>query len=402
MSNAYVILLATVFFSSIAEGSCDISGRKGNIRGRSSTQDLPNTYEFARSGSNVTSDGRDFHLFAVRGHGKSGTNWVRNVLNLHPEINCIGEMNIDAELHVRSLFPSSTKEKFPDLPTIQSKQWFFRQYEKAVEEGGKDLYARLVLEASQQLGHLNSKTDTNGELLEDVHVVGEHSPQKIGFPFIKKLPTIYIVRDGRDVIVSWAFHLLNMCIKQNNEECDLYDSIDGNLTRRAQLRRKMETHKADPQHFINNPQDLFTAEDSFWVRALARSWQSFKENHKHYYKPKGSNDETSLFESTLFENGNSSVYTIFYEKLHNDTVDEVKKMHNYLGLNPESAEAPSARTRTLPGNFKNKGNSFYRKGSPGTWKRYASETFLTSFNDVAGDALRYYGYDRGDNAKIQY
>src|SRR6059058_5661183 len=34
-------------------------------------------------------------LFFVRGHPRSGTNWVGALLNLHPQINCFGEFHFE-------------------------------------------------------------------------------------------------------------------------------------------------------------------------------------------------------------------------------------------------------------------------------------------------------------------
>src|SRR3954470_6966991 len=34
-------------------------------------------------------------LFFVRGHPRSGTNWVGALLNLHPQVNCFGEFHFE-------------------------------------------------------------------------------------------------------------------------------------------------------------------------------------------------------------------------------------------------------------------------------------------------------------------
>jgi len=306
-------------------------------------------------------------------------------------------------------FQKSVDKLGPHVETIKPKQWLFHHLSDAIEEGGKDMYSRLVLQSADDFAYLNSKLDQNSQRMEkNIKMIGEHSPQRIGFPFIAKLPTIYIVRDGRDVLVSWAFHLLNMC-RKNKDECTLYDAAYDSATK-SRLEKKLALHTHDPQHFTKNPHDLFTSDengdDGFWVEAMATSWQSFKENHQNFYSPKnttdyvGSSGGVALPASSRFESENASVYTVFYEQLHHNTFQEAENMYMYLGLNANTAKAPSTETRTLPGGFKNKGNSFYRKGAAGAWREYATETFVRTFHDIAQNALEFYGYEKnGDWAK---
>lgn len=346
---------------------------------------------FSRDASNVRSNNRHVQLFAVRGHGKSGTNWVRNLLNLHPEIHCVGEMNIEEEPVFRSLFQESTKKNFPSMKIIKPNQWFFQKYSKASEEGGKDVYARLVIQATEEMSYTHSKNITQTTRL------GEHSPQKVGFPFIKDMPTIYIVRDGRDVVVSWAFHLLNICVKYE-EECDLFSWVKNKPNIVARLRSKLKIHKEQPQYFTENPMKLFTSDengdDSLWVSDLAESWQHFCESHKTFYNNKNPEDK---FQSSIFLNDDANVFTIFYEQLHQKTKVEADALYDYLGVNPKLADEPSVATRTLPGKFKNKGNKFYRKGASGAWRDYATETFIKAFKNVAQNGLEYYGYEKNSD-----
>lgn len=66
----------------------------------------------------------DFNYFFVCGYMRSGTNWVENLLNLHPNIICQGEFHLD---QLRVKFDSTMNETWYSL--LQKEQ--FRA--KAVE-----------------------------------------------------------------------------------------------------------------------------------------------------------------------------------------------------------------------------------------------------------------------------
>ena len=49
----------------------------------------------ARNGKAAAEPRVEHSFFFVRGHPRSGTNWVGALLNLHPQVNCFGEFHFE-------------------------------------------------------------------------------------------------------------------------------------------------------------------------------------------------------------------------------------------------------------------------------------------------------------------
>ena len=81
-----------------------------------------------------TPDGTPYRLFFVCGHMRSGTNWVASLLNLHPQINCVGEGPLG---HFRTMI--DTVKRLDYLYTYKE------PHRTVLEEAFHELSRRLVL-----------------------------------------------------------------------------------------------------------------------------------------------------------------------------------------------------------------------------------------------------------------
>lgn len=280
--------------------------------------------------------GRTYRLFFLCGHPKSGTNWVSNVLNLHPKINCQGEFRFEA---LRRAFDS-----------IQSHWWHVAHHEparSAAEECFRDSVKRIMAAAA------GAKPDATW--------IGDRTPRCVR-PFLPGAPNILVLRDPRDILVSWA----HQEIREAGPVFQMHD-----MPRRlADVRRRF---LADPLLFQKKPHALFA--DEQWVRLLARRCRTHMNN-----------DLDTLARAEKGEL-DGPVRVVRYERLHADPEGERSALYEFLNLDPAEAAPLSDDTNTRPGFQREDPTRFYRKGRVGDWRLHFSQSAKRWFLDEAGDLL---------------
>ena len=261
----------------------------------------------------------------IRGYAKSGTNWVCNLLNLHPDINCKGEFHLD--------------KLFTGLLAMQESKWSILNREQP---------ELLSISFYQLAKELVIKT------CENAPVCGDRTPTSIRSTFIPKVKNIYITRDGRDVIVSWAYHAFNR-----------------ELVSRPSMKEKLESFKKNSNYFEENKQELLSTEA--FVRGFSRKWSNqivddFKMMHA---ADRGENQLDYMW--------------IQYEDLHQNTEKIRKKLYQYLEIDGVLAKALTNRTKA--GIKKTNNTSFYRKGAVGDWENYFTDEQLDWFMEEASEGI---------------
>ena len=129
-------------------------------------------------------DGRPRRIFFLRGHMRSGTNWMGSLLNLHPKI------MVDGEFHLEML--KDALNRF----TTESWSMGSREPMRSIAEGWfQELVRRMVATVAAKR--------PGAEWLCD------KTPAPID-RFLPGAPNLVIVRDGRDVATSWTFHQLRI------------------------------------------------------------------------------------------------------------------------------------------------------------------------------------------------
>jgi LPS sulfotransferase NodH len=125
------------------------------------------------------------NIFFIRGFPRSGTNWVNNLLNLHPNIFARGEINLE-----QTILQYTRRLNNCDLF-----QNFF--YKKKTTQS----FNKFLRDAVLNLRIFSEK--------EKLYWIGERSPIHLDkFGLLAHEKTFYIFRDGRDVLVSFTYHLL--------------------------------------------------------------------------------------------------------------------------------------------------------------------------------------------------
>lgn len=288
-------------------------------------------------------NGTEYSFFFLCGHPRSGTHWMQALLNLHPRI------NIQGEYHFEMLFSG--------LWQFESREWHLGAHEpmRSIAKAG---IQRIVRECML----------TTTELKPDATVLGDMTPREV-FVVLPGAPTIHIVRDPRDVIVSWTFHQLR---------------IENELAARGPWQQQMaallEEFKQDPAYFEQKPDELLSVEA--WVRHVARNWA---ERARRDAAAKA-RIASGIAKGTVLE--------VRYETIHADPDTERRKMYQFLGLDPDEALPLQANPAAIAGFGGQGATSFYRSGKSGDWRTYFNDRAKQWFKEEAGERLIEVGYEQ--------
>lgn len=287
----------------------------------------------------------------VSGHPRSGTNWVSSLLNLHLDCLCDGEFHF--------LILRWAMDGFTSLP------WYLGALEPQ-RSTAERAFQQLIRECL--LTRAKERLEGSGRPIPAV--LGDHTPRLFRV-MISPPEARYIIiqRDGRDVLVSYTYHLLNTrapdVIHESTREFYVSQlaTIDG--TPEAQRRAAMNLLGHEP-----------------WVRYYANFWS----DHVLH--------DQRILKSVCTEGFGQYVKFVRYEQLRANVELGRRELYEHLGLDPSRAAAVSKETNTAPGfGGREDPTSFYRKGESGDWRRYFSPRLAEWFQQTAGTALVALGYE---------
>jgi Sulfotransferase domain len=290
-------------------------------------------------------------FFFVRGHPRSGTNWIGALLNLHPQVNCFGEFHFE---DIRNI-----------IDVQQAQPWHITGREPlktVMDRCFEDMIKRAMLT-------LESRKPT-------AKWIGDRTPRGLRV-FLEHTPHFLIIRDGRDCLVSWTFHVLRM----RPHVLDVVVPADI----RPGFNKLYERFQADRDHFVKHPDELLS--DEGWVRMVSSRWANWMRADQDSIKRIEAQDKGAR----------AQLLVIRYEDLHGDVEGGRRRMYEFLGLDPAEAAPISGQTRTAAGFEKEDPLSFWRHGQVGDWKKYANESFKKWFKDSAGEVLAELKYEKDSN-----
>lgn len=285
----------------------------------------------------------EYRFFFLCGFGKSGTNWVGSILNLHPQIRCEGEFFFN------TLF------------------WGLKEFSRPQHHiGHRDPYRTVALDSLYALVR-NVMLCTSREK-SGATCLGDRSPRELE-EILPGAPTIWLLRDGRDVVVSYTYHYLRLSKRSADNIGYWPDEVRAAF---APFAREFDA-EASPQRKTEAARGLLR--ERSWVRYVADLWAVRVDK-----------DLNAMQEWT------SPLLKIRYEDLHQDPDGESDRMYEFLGVNPGLAHARTREDRTSPGFAQEDPTSFYRKGVVGDWRNYDTPEFREAFEASAGRALARAGY----------
>ena len=298
----------------------------------------------------VAVNGRTYKVFFLCGHPRSGTHWMDGVLNLHPKI------WIDGEYRFESLHNS--------LNDFTGRSW---------HAGSNEPMRSTAIECF----HCTVKEIIGSSCVNrpEAQWLGDRTPRPARC-FVPGAPHFLIIRDPRDVIVSWA----HQEIKNGG-----FNYTDGGFD--AHFHETREQFLADPAYFKKNPELLLSHER--WLRRLAARCRRHMRVDLECLKLI---DEGKT--SGGIAGGASRCHVVRYENIHTDPEGERNKLYRFLGLDPAEANPLSDETKTKPRLAEENPHGLYRRGVVGDWVKHFTPSVRAWFKDEAADLLIELGYEK--------
>jgi hypothetical protein len=292
--------------------------------------------------------------FFIFGHARSGTTLLMRLVRLHPEVHC----NYQAHFFTRQPLLKSL------VNTPEAEEWLTRKSNRWNQ--GRDL-SPLILRAAADfimerdaakegkriVGDKSPSSTIHGQAVRDLHAV---------YPDAK---LIYIVRDGRDVLISERFRNL----------------VEESKFLKAEDRRIVEELRKDKTPFMNGTRSIFTENV---IRRVASGWvKNLQETEEEGRK--------------LFSERYCSLR---YEDLLAHPFDEMQRLWHFLGVQAEQSlekvivdEMSSNPDEEWQAKRNEDIASFLPKGQAGNWQRLFTPRDKAIFKEVAGEMLVKWKYE---------
>ena len=297
--------------------------------------------------------------FFLFGHARSGTTLLMRLIRLHPEVHC----NYQAHFFTRRPLLKSL------VNTPEAEEWLTRKSNRW--NHGRDLSAVMLRAAADFVMEREA-------VQEGKRIVGDKSPLSniLGqavretYSIYPDAKLVYIVRDGRDVLVSERF-------RNFVEESRFLSSGD---------RQILDSLRKDPEAFVSGKRSILT--ESF-IRRMAGAWATDL-------------DEVLAEANRLFP---GKFFALRYEDLLSQPFEELCGVWGFLGAShPEQPlrQAVIAEMASNPDEewqSQRNGNiaSFLAKGQSGNWRTLFSPGDKALFKQVAGDTLIKWRYEQDLN-----
>jgi hypothetical protein len=316
-------------------------------------------------------------VFFVVGHQKSGTTWLMEMLNSHPEILCKGE----GRPFGRTFRRENLKQKRAGHPptslynAIASSEdlryWIERSVWSKHDEADEHLanLTRLAIEyfLTQRLLKTGKRLVGDKTVLLGPEIVKEISEI---YPEAK---VIHIIRDGRDVVVSTMHHRWNQAEDQG-----------GTVALTPEQLAKREVYRKNPRALLESGEGIFP---DGWLKGNAAKWKTRVSRTVR--------DGPALLGANYRE--------VRYEDLLKRPKEEVKQLLEFLGADASEqtvGRCVSAASFERLAGGRSRGQeaaSFFRKGVAGDWKNTFTVQDKQDFKAVAGDVLVELGYEKDRN-----
>ncbi|MCC6498836.1 MAG: sulfotransferase [Anaerolineales bacterium] len=294
--------------------------------------------------------------FFILGHARSGTTLLMRLARLHPDVHC----NYQAHFFTRKPLLKSL------VDSAEIEEWLTRKSNRW--NHGRDL-SPLVLRAAADLimerdarregkrivGDKSPSSTIHGAAVRDMHAL---------YPDAK---LVYIVRDGRDVLISERFR----------------NFVEDSKFLSAEDKRIIADLRADSPSFADGRRSIFT---EAFIRRVAKGWvTNIQETDDEAKKLYGKN-----------------YFAIRYEDLLNDPFKEMSRLWKFLGVRTVNKALEKKIKAEMESNPDEEWQakrdegiaSFLPKGQAGNWQRLFSARDKSVFKEAAGEMLVKWKYEK--------
>jgi hypothetical protein len=297
--------------------------------------------------------------FFIFGHARSGTTLLMRLVRLHLEVYC----NYQAHFFTRKPLLKS----LVDSP--EAEEWLRRKSNRWNQ--GRDL-SPLILRATADfimerdavkegkhiVGDKSPSSTIHGQAVRDMHAV---------YPDAK---LVYIVRDGRDVLVSERFR----------------NFVEESMFLTSQDKHIIEELRKDHSQFMNGSRSIFT---EAFIRRVARGWVANLQ-------------ETEEEGKRLF---GENYFALRYEDLLERPFEELTRLWQFLGVKKIDKSMTMQIKAEMESNpdeewqaKRNEGiASFLPKGHAGNWSNLFTAKDKSVFKEIAGETLVKWKYENNSN-----
>lgn len=294
--------------------------------------------------------------FFILGHARSGTTLLMRLARLHPEVHC----NYQAHFFTRKPLLKSL------VDSAEIEEWLTRKSNRWND--GDDL-SPLVMRAAADfimerdaaregkriVGDKSPSSTIHGQAVRDMHAI---------YPDAK---LVYIVRDGRDVLISERFR----------------NFVEQSRFLTAEDRRIIADLRSDPAAYSDGRKSIFT--ESF-IRRVAKGWVTNLQE---------TDDEARRLYGKKY-------LSLRYEDLLKEPFKEMPRLWKFLGVktinkaleNKIKAEMASNPDEEWQAKRDEGIASFLPKGQAGNWQRLFSAKDASVFNETAGETLVKWKYEK--------
>lgn len=296
--------------------------------------------------------------FFIFGHARSGTTLLTRLINCHPKVHC----NYQGHFFTR---PPTLEALVAD---VQIGDWLTRRSNRWNQS--RDLSPVVLRAACDFIMERDARRVGKGD--RDC-VVGDKSPNsllngKAVYLLAKTYPDarlIFIVRDGRDAVLSHRFQS--------------FIDIEHSLT--EEDRRIREAFSRDPQPFLSGQRTIFTE------KGLQRGAEGWVRNVT----------ETDSAARQIF---GERYHSLRYEDLLANPIATINEGWSFLEVDTTDPDLPGSLAAELQKNpdadwqRQKAGDliSAVEKGKAGSWRRIFTPRDQELFHRIAGDTLADWGY----------
>lgn len=296
--------------------------------------------------------------FFIFGHARSGTTLLTRLVRVHPKVHC----NYQAHFFTRAPLLESlvADEKIELWLSRRSNRW----------NQGRDLSPLVLRAASDFIMERDARAAGKGS---PGCLVGDKSPNSLlnaeAVHLMKKIypdaMLVFIVRDGRDAILSHRFQ----AFVDNPQSLSKED---------LRIRREFSQN---PEPYLTGQRSIFTEKR---LRHGAAGWAR-------------NVIETDIVAQECL---GDQYYHLRYEDLLEDPHAEMNELWKFLGVDPKSPGNEDALSAELGRNpdadwQRHKAGDIagaLEKGKAGSWRELFTERDKEIFYEAAGDALAEWGY----------